>query len=157
MPGAGEITQAVLAMLTPLLPYLTKAGVLAAKSFTEAVGKAGGESAWKTAESLWKRLTGAATDDKKLNSTLSLVDADPHDADSIAMLGRVLQERLAKDEALRKELLQVLGGEAVVQRMLAERGSRISAAHQELQGTGEQEIIARDDSVIENATQSGRR
>jgi hypothetical protein len=154
--GATEIANAVLTTLSPLLPYLAKAGVLAAKSFTEGISKAGGESAWKAAQGLWKRITDAADKDTKLKSAVSLVATDPEDNDYVTLLAKALEMRLAKDESLRQSLVQMLGGPTAVQQIIAERGSRIAGASQELHGSGTQKIVSRDNSVIENATQKGR-
>jgi hypothetical protein len=41
-----EIAAAAIAAITPLLPYLEKAGTIAAKSFAEAIAKSGGSAQW---------------------------------------------------------------------------------------------------------------
>jgi hypothetical protein len=157
MIGLPELTETIVATLSPLIPYLAGAGALAAKSFAEGVGKAGGEAAWKTAVGLWERLRGAAADDAKLTSAISLVEADPEDQDSIALFSKTLEAHLAKDELLRESLVRAFGGELAVQKMIAERGSRISGSRQDLQGSAEQVMTASDNSTIENATQQARR
>lgn len=157
MVEAGEIVQAVMVTLTPLLPYLAKAGTLAGKSFTEGAAKAAGEATWKAAQSLWARMHGAAADDLKLKNSMDLVAADPDDEISIAAFKKNLEARLARDAAFKAMLVQDLGGELSIQTILAQDGAKISAVQQDLQGAGDQSIVARGEgTIVSGATQIRR-
>jgi hypothetical protein len=157
MVGIPELASLVISTITPWLPYLTKATEAAAKGFAGAIGKSGGEAAWKAAEAVWTRVTGAATDDAKLGSVIELLKSDPADADSLVILRKTLQARLERDPRFHDTLLEALGGEQSAQEMIARQGSRISGATQTIDGEGRQHMEAIDDSVIENSDQSIRR
>ncbi len=152
-----EIAAAAIAAITPLLPYLEKAGTIVAKSFTEAIAKSGGEATWKAGEQVWKKLVGASKEDAKLGGAINLLSADPADHDSVAMLKKALEAHLERNPEFAKALLQELGGENRVQEMIAEGGSRMSGNEQQMGGSGRQSMTARDDSVIENSRQSMRK
>lgn len=151
-----DIASAAIVAISPLLPYLAKAGTIAAKGFADGVGKAGGAAAWKAAEDVWKRITDARGDDAKLGSAIELLSADPSDADSVAMLRKTLEARLGRNPAFRDALVEALGGEQRTQEMIATQRSRISGSEQQLEGEGHQAMKAHDDSVIENSRQINR-
>jgi hypothetical protein len=151
-----DIASAAIAAISPLLPYLAKAGTIAAKGFADAIGKAGGAAAWKAAEDVWKRITDARGDDAKLGSAIDLLSADPADADSLATLCKTLEARLGRDPAFRDALVEALGGEQRTQEMIARQRSRISGSEQQLEGEGHQVIEAHDESVVENSRQTIR-
>lgn len=143
-----DLTAAVIAAISPFLPYLGKAG--------EAFAKSGGDAAWKAAENIWQKIVGASNDDAKLGGAVSLILADPVDKDSLAMLAKSLESHLERNPDLAEALLIALGGEQRVQEMVAEHGSRLSGNEQELSGSGRQTMSASNDSVIENSRQSSR-
>lgn len=156
MTTVPEIAAAAIAAIAPLLPYLERAGTVAVKGFAEGFAKSGGEAAWKASEKIWKKIIGASQDDAKLGGAINLLSADPGDQDSLAMLKKSLEGYLERNSEFAKALLLELGGESRVQEMLAEGGSRLSGNDQQMDAPGRQSMVARDDSVIENSSQSIR-
>jgi hypothetical protein len=90
-------------MLTPLLPYLLKAGDAAA----EKAGQKLGEGAWNQAQNLWRRLW------PKINSNPASLEAVkdlaemPDDTDVQAAMRLQLRKLLLADNELAKELALV--------------------------------------------------
>ena len=81
----------------------------------------------------------------------------PDDETYQTLLTKVLAKRLEQNPDLARELLDLLGGEKAAQRVLAERGSRVTSVMQEMQGSGEQIIHASDRSTIEGVTQKKKK
>jgi hypothetical protein len=154
MISVPDIATAAIAAITPLLPYLSKLGDIAGKGFAEALAKSGAEAVWNTGGEVWNKLVGASQDDAKLDGALKLLTADPSDENSVVMAEKVLKNYIERNPAFGDDLLAKLGDANRVQEMLAERNSRLSGNAQRMDGSGEQSMVARDGSVIENSIQS---
>ena len=153
MTAISDLALAAVTLISPALPYLTAAGTIAAKGIADGIGKAAGASAWKGVEAVWKRMTTAASDDPKLKRAIDLVKADPSDAGSLEMLRKTIEACLERDPAFIKDLLEAIGSEQSVQELIVRRGSRISGAEQQMEGSGRQTTEALDDSVVERVIQ----
>ena len=140
------------AFLAPFLPYLLKAGEKAA----EEAGKKFGGDAWDRAKSLWNRLRPKVEAKPAAQEIVTDAAAASDDADAQAALRSQIKKLLTEDAALAEEVARLMQ-DKVVQRVLAERGSQVRGVKQEAgEGEVEQEVIARDDSVIEDVGQIKR-
>lgn len=139
-PKVLELAQKITPFLLPLLPYLLKVGEKAA----EEVGKKIGGEAWDKAKALWGKLGRK----DKVKTAAEAAVALPDNPAIQQGLETEIARALEADTALREEVAQAVQSD-VVQRVLAERGSRIADVEQSAQGgPTRQETIARDDSEI---------
>lgn len=94
------LTQALVALLVPLLPFLIKAG----EKSVEEIGKKVGESTWNLAKKIWSRLA------PKINASPSAKEAvndmvkNPQDSDYLAAFRIQVRKILESDPVLAKEL-----------------------------------------------------
>jgi hypothetical protein len=152
MIGVIETAGAVVAFLSPFMPYLKEAGKITGKKLVEVAAERGGDAALKKAQDIWGKLAGRS-DSLELKSASDLVGANPEDQTYQIVLTKVLVGYLQKNPSFAKELVDLMGGEDSVQEVLAQRGSWIEDVRQEMSGTGRQSIKASDDAVIKVATQ----
>ena len=139
-PKVLELAQKITPFLLPLLPYLLKVGEKAA----EEVGKKIGGEAWDKAKALWGKLGRK----DKVKTAAEAAVALPDNPAIQQGLETEIARALEADTSLREEVAQAVQSD-VVQRVLAERGSRIADVEQSAQGGPTcQEAIARDDSEI---------
>ena len=139
-PQVLELAQKITPFLLPLMPYLLKIGEKA----TEEIGKKIGGEAWDKAKALWGKLSRK----DKVKAAAEAAVALPDNPATQQVLETEIARALEEDTALREEVAQAVQSD-VVQRVLAERGSRIADVEQSAQGgPTRQETIARDDSEI---------
>lgn len=144
-PKVLELAQKVVVFLLPILPYLLKVGEKA----TEEIGKKIGSEAWDKAKSLWGKLGRKDKVKTAAEAAVALPDNSAIQQGLETEIARALEE----DTALREEVAEVVQSD-VVQRVLAERGSRIADVEQSAQGgPTRQEVIARDDSEVKGVKQ----
>jgi hypothetical protein len=96
---------ALAALLSPALPFLTRAGERVA---TEA-GQLLGSQAWEHAQRIWKRLAGAVESRPAAQEAADDVAADVQDGEAQVALVRQLRKILESDPALAEEVEQLLG------------------------------------------------
>lgn len=94
------LTQALVALLAPLLPFLIKAGEKA----VEEVGKKIGESAWNLAKKIWLRLTPKINASPAAKEAVNDLVKNPKDADYLAAFRVQVRKILESDPLLAKEL-----------------------------------------------------
>lgn len=141
-----ELAQNISTFLLPFLPYLVKAGEKAA----EEVGKKLGDEAWERAKTLW----GSLGRKDKIETVAKTAAALPDNPAMQQALETEIARALEEDVVLREQVAQAVQSE-VIQRVLAERGSRIADVEQSAQGgPTRQEVIARDDSEIKGVKQT---
>jgi hypothetical protein len=148
-----QIAAAVVTVLSPFAPFLVDTGKAAGKKLAETMAQKGGEATWKTAQSLWAKITAHFGDDAVVKSATTMVADNPHDETRQTMLAEVLGARLQENPALAEELLNLLGGQEAVQQVLADRGSWVEDVTQRMKGSGTQTVKASDDSVIKGVHQ----
>ncbi|HKZ86579.1 MAG TPA: hypothetical protein VJ793_23355 [Anaerolineae bacterium] len=152
-----QIASAVAAIVAPFAPYLIDVGKAVGKKMAETIAAKGGEAAWSKAQSLWSKIKARLGDDPEVKSAALMLAGAPDDETYQTLLTKVLAKRLEQNPDLARELLDLLGGEKAAQRVLAERGSRVTSVMQEMQGSGEQIIHASDRSTIEGVTQKKKK
>lgn len=144
-----EVAAAVTSHLAPFTPYLVEGG----KKFAGEAGKA----AWEKAQVLWEKLKARFSDDKKLKGVIKTMATDPQDNDYQQLFAKVLAARLENDNAFTQELLDLLGGKSVVQKVLADRSSWVEDVIQDVTGESVEQIVkAENDSVIKGVKQIKR-
>jgi hypothetical protein len=152
MIGVIETAGAVVAFLSPFMPYLREAGKITGKKLVEVAAERGGDAAFKKAQDLWGKISGRSGS-LELRSAADLVAAKPEDETYQTVFTKALAGYLEKNPDFAKELVDLMGGGDSVQEVLAERGSWIEDVRQEMAGTGRQSIKASDEAVIKGATQ----
>ncbi len=153
MIGIVEIATATAATLAPYLPYVIKAGKAAGEKIAEGIGKAGGEAAWEKAGAIWDKIKGHFSEKPELEHAAGLVAMQPDDPTYQKVLAKTLASYLETRTDLRQDLLDLLGGEKAVQKVLADKGSWVEDVTQDLQGTGTQIVEATNQSVIKRVKQ----
>lgn len=151
-----QVAMASVTFLAPFLPYLVDVAKFSAEAIAEMVVQKGAEGAWQQAQAIWARLRMRFVDDGVINGATEMLAAQPGREDFQAVLAAELAVRLEESPDLTRELLELLGGQKIVQKILAERGSWVERVQQKMEGAGTQIIHASDDSVIIDAKQNIR-
>ncbi len=139
---------AVVQVLAPFMPFLTKAGAAVGEKFEEALDKHGGDVAWKAAQKVWEKIKVRLGDDDEVQGASTMVAAKPENESRQKELANVLAERLAKDPELVKDLFNAVGGATVIQRIRGGHDSWIQDVEQHMAGVGLQEVTGGDRSRI---------
>lgn len=95
------LAQQIVPLLTPFLPYLTKAG----EKTAEELGKKLSEPAWEKAQELWAKLRGK----KEVVRVAETAAALPENKGIQAALQEEIAKALQSDPVLMKEIIQVMG------------------------------------------------
>lgn len=95
-----SLTQALVTLLAPLLPYLLKAGEKSA----EEIGKNIGDSAWNLAKKIWSRLFPKINPRPAAKEAVDDLVKNPNDPDSIAAFRIQIKKILESDLLLANEL-----------------------------------------------------
>lgn len=94
------LTQAVVALLSPLLPFLIKAG----EKSVEEIGKKIGESTWNLAKKIWSRLAPKINTSPAAKEAVDDLIKNPKDSDYLATFRVQVRKILESDPVLAKEL-----------------------------------------------------
>lgn len=94
------LTQALVALLSPLLPFLIKAG----EKSVEEIGKKIGESAWNLAKRVWSRLAPKINTNPAAKEAVSDLINNPKDDDYLATFRVQVRKILESNPDLAKEL-----------------------------------------------------
>ncbi len=151
----GQVVAAAVTKLAPFIPFLIDLGKAGGGKLAEMIAEKGGEAAWKRAQALWGKINSYFGDDPEVKSAATMVAAKPEDEARQTMLAEVLGTRLEERPELAKEIFDLIGGQEVVQQVLAERGSWVQDVTQKLKSTGSQTVRASDSSTIKNVQQEG--
>ena len=96
---------ALAALLSPALPFLTRAG----GRVTAEAGQVLGHHAWEHAQRIWDRLAGAIAARPAAQEAADDVAADVQDEEARVALVRQLRKIMEGDPALAREVEQLLG------------------------------------------------
>jgi len=99
----GQVAATATALLTPLLPYLVKAGEKAA----EEAGKKFGAAAWEKAEALYKAIREKFAGDAYAEETLKRAAEKPDSEGRRAALAEVLTEKAKSDSRFGQQLARL--------------------------------------------------
>lgn len=152
-----QIATAVTTVLVPFTPFLIEAGKEGGKKLAEVIAEKGGEAAWEKAQRTWAAIKDRFGDDKEVKNITELVAEKPENARYQDNLKQLLIERMQEDADFTNNLLAALGGEQAVQQIIARNSSVIEDVSQDMEGTGEQTVLADDNSHISGVTQSIKR
>lgn len=94
------LTQALVALLSPLLPFLIKAG----EKSVEEIGKKIGESTWNLAKKIWSRLAPKINASPAAKEAVDDLIKNPKDSDYLATFRVQVRKILESDPVLAKEL-----------------------------------------------------
>jgi hypothetical protein len=150
---SAQIAAATVNALAPFLPFLIELGKTSAKKLGEVIAEKGGEATWKTAQDLWNKIRFHFGGDPEVKGSIAVVAAEPEDEARQTMLAEVLAARLSRNSDLAQELLDLLGGQEAVQRVLATRGGWVQDVVQQMKGGGEQTVRATGKAVIKGVQQ----
>lgn len=137
------------------MPFLIDLGDSGAKKLAEMTAEAAGRVAWDKAKAVWTTINTYFGNDSKVQNAAKLLAADPEDEDYQSMLAKVLGNALKDKPELANEIFDLLGGENVVQEVIAERNSWVRDVTQKLKATGSQTVRASDNSSVEGIYQEG--
>lgn len=99
------LAQALVSLLTPILPLLVKLG----EKGIEEIGKKMGESTWEFAKKIWKKLSPKLSSRPASKEAVKDVSKNPKDEDAIASLRLQIKKILAENTSLAQELYLQLG------------------------------------------------
>jgi len=149
------IAASAVKILSPFMPYLLDAAKSASEKLGEVIGEHGGDAAWKTAQTLWSKITGKYKDDAEVHSLATLVSTKPEDESYQMLLAKALGTRLEQDPNFTREIFNLLGGQKGIQKVLADKGSFVANVAQHMKGAaGEQTTSATDHSTIYGVNQT---
>lgn len=148
-----QLSTAIVTTLVPFTPILIKMAQFSAEAIGEMVVQKGGEAAWQKAKSIWGKITSRFGDDKVIEGAAMMVAGQPANEEFQKMLAVQLASRLQQHPDLAKELIELLGGQDAVQKVIADRSSWVEDVTQEMSGSGSQIVQASDDSVIKGVRQ----
>lgn len=136
----------VAAYLAPFTPYLVEGG----KKFAGEAGKA----AWEKAQQVWNKIKSRFGNDMKIEAAAKTVSADPQDDDFQSLFTKALAAKLNEDKEFADELLTLIGGQNVVQKVLADKSAWVEEVTQQITGESAEQIVkATNDSVIKGVKQ----
>jgi hypothetical protein len=126
--------------LIPCLPYLLKFGEKAGDGAAEEAGK----DMWSKAKEIWAKLRPKAEANKKVNDAFALAAANPESKGRQQVLTEELEALLKNDEALAKEIAEILQPEL-------QTNTGTTNVHQPTTGNGNQVVgVAQDSDVFQN-------
>jgi hypothetical protein len=157
MIGVVETAAATVSLIAPFMPYLIAAGKAGGKKLTETIAAKGGEAAWDKAQALWGKIKEKFGDAPDVQGAANVVASNPEDETYQQVLAKTLSARLQKDPDFAQELLDLLGGQEAVQRVLADSGSWVEGVKQQMDGSGEQIVHATERSVIKGVEQTRKK
>lgn len=99
------LAQAIVSLLTPVLPLLVKLG----EKGVEEIGKKMGESTWEFAKKIWKKLSPKLSANPITKEAVVDVSKNPKDEDAIASLRLQIRKILTENISLAQELYLQLG------------------------------------------------
>lgn len=144
-----QIASIIAAALAPFMPYLATGASEAAKALGETLGKA----AFEQAKSIWEDMKTHFEGDRKIQGAALMLSDEPENQKYQDLLAEAIAARLKEQPALAEDLYQRLAGIPGRQRVHAEGHSLIENSQQEIQGSGKQEITAKNDSAISGISQ----
>jgi len=147
------VAAAVTAALAPFAPFLVEIGKAGSKKLVDVINEKGGDAAWNLAQKLWGKIKSHMSDDADVNGATLMVSAKPEDESRQTMLAIALASGLKENPKLAQELSDLLGGENVIQQVLANRKSWVKDVTQQMSGDGEQTIKADKNSRIQGVKQ----
>jgi hypothetical protein len=139
---------AAVALLSPFMPALAKAGQDAAQHVAGAIAEKGGEAAFDLAKKVWGKVTARFGSDPEVSSLSTLVAASPEEESYQTLLAKALAKRLATAPDLAKELEDDLGGPAGVQKLALGNHAVVERVRLEMAQAGQQVIEAKDDARV---------
>ncbi len=152
----GSVVATTVIKIAPFMPFLIGLGQAGAKKLAEMTAEAGGKAAWDKAKALWTKINAYFGNDPEVQSAAKLLAAKPEDETRQTMLATVLGDALKDKPELAQEIFDLLGGQKVVQEVIAERSSWVENVTQKLKATGNQTVRASDHSTIRGVSQEGQ-
>lgn len=149
-----QISTAIVTTLAPFLPFLIEIGKAGGKKISEVIAEKSGEVGWEKAQEIWTKLKNRLGDDAEVKSAATMVAVKPEDENRRAVFAEILADRLKNQPDLAKDILSLLGGESMMQHILASQNSWIESVNQKLTGSGTQIVQAEKDSVIRGVSQT---
>jgi|SRR5579859_968438 len=157
MIGVIEIATATVTALVPYLPQLLKGAQIAGEKFGEGLATKAGELTLGKITEIWGKIKNSFKQRPELEHAAGLAGTQPSDPTCQIVFAKALASCLQQDPQLSEDLLNLLGGEKAVQKVVADRSSMIEDVAQEMEGTGKQSVKASDNSVIRSVRQVRRK
>lgn len=154
MPGIPEIATAVVATLTPFLPYLINSGETIGEKLLEVIAERGGEAAWQRAQTVWQKIAARFRSEPEFEKTAELVAINPVELQFQKLLGNQLAKRLAEHPELIVELEELLGGPQGIQQVIAGQEAIIEDITQTMSHAGQQTVQGGERAEIRRVSQS---
>lgn len=150
-----QTSTAIVATLTPFLPFFVETGKESIKKLSEVVAEKGGEAVFEKAKSLWSKVTSWFVSAPKLETAAKSLASDPDDEDFQHKLAKELGLYLQTHPDSLQEILKFFGGGESIQHVIADKGSFVENVKQSITGQGQvsQIVSASDKSTIKGVTQ----
>jgi hypothetical protein len=152
-PEYEQLAAAVTAAVAPFTPYLIDSAKAVGQSFLTVIAEKGGEAAWERAKELWRRIQERYRNTPSVRAASSALAISPDDRESQQFFAKKLLDQLQADRECAAELLQILGGQGALQRILIDHGGYGESILQELRGGGSQTVQIRENATGKNITQ----
>lgn len=155
MPAIHEVATAVVAALSPFMPFLADAAKAGGTRLAEAIAEHGGEAAWNRAAAVWEALRKDLGDPAEVKGAALMLSADVDSEEYRRTLATVLARHLDGRPDVAERLDGLLRGEPSSQTVVARAGSMVEGVEQILAGAGgTQQVEASDNSVVSHVRQS---
>lgn len=150
-----QTSTAIVATLTPFLPFLIETGKESIKKLSEVIAEKGGEVVFDKAKSLFSKVTSWFTSAPKLEIAAKSLASDPDDEDFQHKLAKELGLYLQTHPDSLQEILTFFGAGESIQHVIADKGSFVENIKQSITGQGQvsQIVSASDNSTIKGVTQ----
>lgn len=155
MTAVQEAAAAVVAALSPFLPFLVDAAKAGGTKLAEAIASHGGEAAWKRAVAVWEALRTDLGEPAEVKGAALMLSADVESEEYRGTLATVLARHLETRPEVAERLVGLLQGEPSSQSVVARTGSQVESVEQLQAGAGgTQHVEATDDSRVSHVRQS---
>lgn len=149
---AASLSTVTAVALAPYISYLLKGVQFVGEKVIGAAADGIGKLGFRKATEIWERVRSRSADMPKLAKAAELVAVDSTDQDSLKLLAKAILDLFSKDNAIRAEILGLLGGEDSAQEIIADGGSNVEKIRLDLTGGGTVSIVATNESSIKDVS-----
>ena len=155
MAAIHEAVAAVVAALSPFMPFLVDTAKASGTKLAEAMAEHGGAAAWKRAVAVWGALRTEVGDPADIKGAALMLSADVDSEEYRRTFATVLSRHLESRPEAAERLAGALRGEPSLQTVVARSRSQVNGVEQLAAGDGGiQRVEAIDGSAVTRVRQS---